>query len=144
MGTMGTSGLTMTPSARTDCNKLALLSAPMGSPTPTMLAESVERSRLSVSVLINTSVNGHTPSAEARREVYKNQSQLLLWKRSGLTRIVKRLLYMLLWRKWRGSGMQYWIAMPLSAKALAMLFMKAAGSLRLMAGRARSLSQSCL
>src|SRR3989442_15592917 len=141
---MGTSGLTMTPSARTDCNKLALLSAPMGSPTPTMLAESVERSRLSVSVLINTSVNGHTPSAAARREVYKNQSQLLLWKRSGLTRIVKKLLYMLLWRKWRGSGMQYWIEIPLAANALAILFMKAVGSVRFVTGSALAFSQSCL
>ena len=67
-GTMGESGLTIAPSGRTDCIKADLVSWPIGSPTPTMPADNVASSRLSISKLMNTSTHGHSPSALARRE----------------------------------------------------------------------------
>src|SRR6266487_2972143 len=135
-GTTGVSGLTITPSARTECNKLRLLIFPIGSPTPTIPAESVARSRLYFSVLINTSDDGQTPSEPARRDAYKNSSHRALVKWSLLTRIVVTLLYSVLWRKWRGRAMQYWIEIPYVAIALAILFRKACGSFRFVAGSA--------
>src|SRR5579859_4516392 len=140
---MGASGLNITPSALIVCNKFAALSVPMGSPTPTTPAESVDSNRLSVSVLINTSLHGQTPSAPARRDVYKKVFHWLLEKRSPLTRIVVRLLYRLLCRKWRGRAIQYCIVRLCCAIALAILFIKAGGSLRFVAGNAFPESQSC-
>src|ERR1700680_3345777 len=75
-GTMGVSGLTMTPSPRTECSRFAALTLPSGSPTPTMPAESVDMSRLSASPLMNTSLHGHTPTSVASCDVYRNASQL--------------------------------------------------------------------
>src|SRR5207248_3886401 len=69
MGTMGTSGFTMTPSERIALNRLALLSVPRASPTPSIPADRVARMRLSSSLLMNVSTHGHSPSALARRDV---------------------------------------------------------------------------
>src|SRR2546430_8019871 len=125
MGAIGSSGLTITPSARIVWNRFVALSAPIGSPTPTIPADSVESSKLSVSELINTSLHGQMPSAEASSEAYKKVSQRALLNRSPLTRIVVRLLYILLCRKWRGNAIQYCIVSPALDIPLAMLFIKA-------------------
>src|SRR4051812_44025710 len=86
VGTSGTSGLINTASARITRCRLSALSAPSASPTPTTPAERVASTRLFVSPLMNTSAHGHTPSALAKRDVYRNVSQRLRSNRSSLTR----------------------------------------------------------
>ena len=88
---------------------------------PTVPPDSVANSRLLRSELMNTSAHGHTPSAPASRDVYRNVSQRLRSNRSSLTRMVVTLLYSTVCNTCRGSGMQYCNVMPRCAAAAAML-----------------------
>ena len=66
---------TITPSLRTERRRFTASSVPMRSPIPRGPADSVANKRLPVSELIKTSVNGHAPTAAARREAYRNGVQ---------------------------------------------------------------------
>src|SRR5262249_15981273 len=93
MGTRGASGFTMTPSRRTARRRFALFNDPIRSPTPPGPADTVERSKLPGSELMNTSDQGHTPRAPASRDAYRNWFHLPRSNRSLLARMVVMLSY---------------------------------------------------
>src|SRR5450759_5158533 len=116
---------------------------PTASAIPTGPAESVASNNWLVSPLIKLSVNGHAPSALAKREAYRKSVQRSRCKWSPLVRIVVRLLDLELCKKCRAEAMQYCIVRCRRPIDAAMLSRKASPSVRLKSVCALSASQSC-
>src|ERR1017187_7150733 len=116
---------------------------PIGSAMPTGPAESVASNNWLISVLIRLSVNGHAPSALARREAYRNSGQRSRSKWSPLVRIVVRLLYLDLCKEGRAEAMQYCMVRCRRSMDAAMLSRNTSPSVRLKSDWALSFSQSC-